>query len=285
MLNVFRSKPKYMTVKRQEPERRPEVPDNLWTRCDHCSQMLYNKELEKQMFVCRCGHHFRLSAYQRLGMIADEDSFVPFAPLYAADPLSFPGYSDKIRKAQELTSLDDAILIGHARIGEIPVILGIIDFSFIGGSMGSVVGEQLTRGFERATAEQLPVVVFSGGGGGARMHEGIFSLMQMAKTAQAVGKHSRSKLLFISVLTHPTMGGVYASFASLGDIILAEPGALIGFAGPRIVEETTRQKLPPGFQTAEFALEHGMIDMIVNRQQMRSTVARLLRYHQRGGRR
>ncbi len=284
MLNVFRSKPKYVTVKRSEPEHRKEVPDNLWTRCDHCSQMLYNKELEKEMYVCRCGHHFRISAWQRLNMTADEGSFKPFPPLYSADPLGFPGYPEKIRSAQELTSLDDAILIGRARILETPVILGIIDFAFIGGSMGSVVGEQLTRGFETAVEEGLAVVIFSGGGGGARMHEGIFSLMQMAKTAQAVGKHSRAGLLFISVLTHPTMGGVYASFASLGDIILAEPGALIGFAGPRIVEETTRQKLPPGFQTAEFALEHGMIDMIVKRPQMRSTVGRLLKYHQRGGR-
>ena len=284
MLNVFRSKPKYVTVKRSEVEQRKELPDNLWTRCDHCSQMLYNKELEKEMFVCRCGHHFRLSASQRLNMIADEGSFAPFAPLYAADPLNFPGYPEKIQAAQQLTGLDDAVLIGEVKVFDTPVILGVIDFAFIGGSMGSVVGEQLTRGFETAVDKKLPVVIFSGGGGGARMHEGIFSLMQMAKTAQAVGRHSRAGLLFISVLTHPTMGGIYASFASLGDIILAEPGALIGFAGPRIVEETTRQKLPPGFQTAEFALEHGMIDMLVKRPQMRAAIGRLLRYHQRGGR-
>jgi len=282
MLNVFRSKPKYVTVKSRETEQRKEFPDNLWTRCDHCAQMIYNKELEKEMHVCRCGHHFRLSAMQRLNMIADAESLVPFEALYSLDPLSFPGYGERIAKAQEATGLDDAIWIGRAEVQGYPVVLGVIDFSFIGGSMGSVVGEQLTRGFELAVKERLPVIVFSGGGGGARMHEGIFSLMQMAKTAQAVGRHSRAGLLFISVLTHPTMGGIYASFASLGDIILAEPGALIGFAGPRIVEETTRQKLPPGFQTAEFALEHGMIDKLVKRTEMRSTIARLLKYHSRG---
>lgn len=282
MLNVFRSRPKYAKVQRTDGEQRREFPDNLWTRCDRCGQMLYNKELEKAMHVCACGHHFRLSAYQRLSMVADEGSFIPFAPVYSVDPLGFPGYGEKLVKAQELTGLDDAVLIGHAQIDGYRVILAIIDFSFIGGSMGSVVGEQLTRGFERALEEQLPVVIFSGGGGGARMHEGIFSLMQMAKTAQAVGRHSRAGLLYISVLTHPTMGGIYASFSSLGDIIMAEPGALIGFAGPRIVEETTKQKLPEGFQTAEFALEHGMVDMIVKRDEMRSTLSRLLRYHVRG---
>jgi len=281
MLNVFRSKPKYMSVRREEPEPRKELPDNLWTRCEQCGQMRYTKELEKEQFVCRCGHHFRLSAVQRLSITADEGSFAPFTPLFAADPLNFPGYPEKLQAAREATGMDDAVLIGEAAVEGMPLVLGIIDFGFIGGSMGSVVGEQLTRGFELAVEKRLPVVIFSGGGGGARMHEGIFSLMQMAKTAQAVGKHSRAGLLFVSVLTHPTMGGVYASFASLGDIILAEPGALIGFAGPRIVEETTRQKLPPGFQTAEFALEHGMIDMIVKRPQMRATLARLLKYHRR----
>ncbi len=282
MLNVFRSRPKYARVQQDVGEQRREFPDNLWTRCDKCGQMLYNKELEKAMHVCACGHHFRLTAHQRLNMVVDEGSFAAFPPLYSADPLGFPGYEQKITKAQELTGLDDAVLIGYAEIDGCPVVLAIIDFSFIGGSMGSVVGEQLTRGFEKALEERLPVIIFSGGGGGARMHEGIFSLMQMAKTAQAVGRHSRAGLLYISVLTHPTMGGIYASFASLGDIIMAEPGALIGFAGPRIVEETTKQKLPEGFQTSEFALEHGMIDMIVARDEMRSTLSRLLRYHVRG---
>ena len=179
----------------------------------------------------KCGYHFRISALERLNIIADENSFKPFPPLVAVNPLDFPGYEEKITNAQQTTKLDDAILIGEARIDGHLCVLGIIDFSFIGGSMGSVVGEQLTRGFEYGIPEANPSSNFSGGGGGARMQEGIFSLMQMAKTAQAVGKFKQAGLLYISVLTHPTMGGVYASFASLGDIILAEPKALIGFAG------------------------------------------------------
>lgn len=279
MLSAFKGKQKYMTVRSQEQAARREFPDNLWTRCDACGKMIFNKELEKDAFLCACGHHFRLSARQRLAMLTDPEGFEELPPLVAADPIAFPGYAEKIEQAQQRTGLDDAVLIGKAAIQGSPCILGIIDFSFIGGSMGSVVGEQLVRGFERAAEEKLPVVIFSGGGGGARMHEGIYSLMQMAKTAQAVGKHSRAGLLYISVLTHPTMGGIYASFASLGDIILAEPGALIGFAGPRIVEETTRQKLPAGFQTAEYALEHGMIDAIVPRTQLLDYVGRLLKWH------
>lgn len=280
MLNVFKGKPKYMTVRPQEEPERKEFPDNLWTRCDCCGKMIFNKELDKEAFLCpSCGHHFRITARKRLAMLTEPEDFQAFAPLVAADPIEFPGYAEKISQAQEQTGLDDASLIGKAVIQGSPCILGVIDFSFIGGSMGSVVGEQLVRGFEKALEEKLPVVIFSGGGGGARMHEGIFSLMQMAKTAQAVGKHSRAGLLFISVLTHPTMGGIYASFASLGDIILAEPGALVGFAGPRIVEETTRQKLPQGFQTAEYALEHGMIDAIVTRDRMLNYVGRLLEWH------
>lgn len=280
MLNVFRNKPKYMTVRQQDPPERKDFPDGLWTRCECCGKMIYTKELEKDQFLCAsCGHHFRLSASQRLMALLGGEHFEPLAPLFAANPLGFPGYREKVAQAQEQTGLDDAALIGKTSIQGVPCILGIIDFSFIGGSMGSVVGEQLVRGFEQAIDERLPVVIFSGGGGGARMHEGIFSLMQMAKTAQAVGKHSRAGLLFISVLTHPTMGGIYASFASLGDIILAEPGALIGFAGPRIVEETTRQKLPPGFQTSEYALEHGMVDAIVPRNRLLKYVGQLLNWH------
>ncbi len=274
MFNVLRGKPKFMTVKQVE------APGSLWTRCDGCGRMVFCNELEKTRFICpACGYHFRIGAAERLAMLADEGSFTPFPPLVTANPLDFPGYAEKLKQAQEETGLDDAVLIGKAAILGVPCVLAIIDFSFMGGSMGSVVGEQLVRGFELALQERLPVVVVSGGGGGARMQEGIFSLMQMAKTAQAVGRHSRAGLLFVSILTHPTMGGVYASFASLGDIILAEPGALIGFAGPRIVEETTRQKLPSGFQSAEFALEHGMIDAIVPRPELTAYVGRLLAWH------
>lgn len=283
MLNVFGSRPKYATVKADQIEETKQYPDDLWTRCHECGTMIYKKELVKDGYICaKCGHHFRLSARQRVEMTVDEGSFHPFPPLFAEDPLGFPGYLEKVSQAQEKTALDDAVLIGTAAVKEYPLVLGVIDFSFIGGSMGSVVGEQLARGFEQAIKARLPVVIFSGGGGGARMHEGIFSLMQMAKTAQAVGKHYRAGLLYISVLTHPTMGGVYASFASLGDIILAEPGALIGFAGPRIVAEATRQKLPAGFQTSEYALANGMIDAIVKRDVMRDTIGRLLGYHWRG---
>ncbi|NLY11317.1 MAG: acetyl-CoA carboxylase carboxyltransferase subunit beta [Firmicutes bacterium] len=282
MLRVFRNRPKFATVKVNKEQPKKGLPDNLWKRCDQCASMIYNKELAKTLNVCsECGYHFRISAKERLGLMVDEGSFEPFVPLVSKNPLNFPGYEAKIEKAREETGLDDAIIIGTAKINGFSTVIGIIDFSFMGGSMGSVVGEQLTRGFEYAIEHQLPVVTFSGGGGGARMHEGIFSLMQMAKTSQARGKHHRAGLLYISVLTHPTMGGIYASFASLGDIIIAEPGALIGFAGPRIVEETTRQKLPTGFQTAEFALENGMLDLIVNRSEMKDYIGRLLTYHAR----
>ncbi len=281
MLRVFRSKPKYVTVrpKAEQPVRK-EVPDNLWVQCERCQAMIYRKELDKTMHVCgKCGYHFRISVHQRTAHLVDPDTFQPLQPLQAGNPLGFPNYEEKLQQARERTGLDDAIKIGTARIDGIPLVLALIDFGFIGGSMGSVVGEQLTRGFDLACSRELPIVVFSGGGGGARMHEGIFSLMQMAKTSQAVGRFRRCGQLYLSVLTHPTMGGIYASFASLGDIIMAEPGALIGFAGPRIVAETTRQKLPEDFQTAEFALEHGMLDAIVPRAEMRSTVAMLLSYH------
>lgn len=281
MLNVFRSKPRYATVKQSEIATRTDFPDDLWTRCDGCGKLIYNKVLAKDDFLCAtCGYHFRLSAVQRLTKLVSADDFEPFPALVSQNALDFPGYPERIKQAQRQTGLDDAILIGKAKIQSSPCVLGIIDFSFIGGSMGSVVGEQIARGFEYAIEHRLPVAIFSGGGGGARMQEGIFSLMQMAKTAQAVGKHSREGLLYISVLTHPTMGGVYASFASLGDVILAEPGALIGFAGPRIVEETTGQKLPADFQTAEVALAHGMIDAIVPRYQLVDYVGRLLKWHQ-----
>ncbi len=294
MLRVFRSKPKYVTVRSSaqqqpskidddQPERaKKEVPDNLWARCEKCSTLIYNKEMEKTKHVCaNCGYHFRIPALERLRFICDEDTYKPFTPLVATNPLGFPGYESKLEQTRINTRLDDAIVIGTTRIHGYATVLGIIDFSFFGGSMGSVVGEQLTRGFEYGIKHRLPVIVFSGGGGGARMQEGIFSLMQMAKTAQAVGKFKEAGLFYISILTHPTMGGIYASFSSLGDIILAEPNALIGFAGPRIVEETTRQKLPADFQTSEYALHNGMLDRIVTRGDMKDVIGKLLSYHLR----
>lgn len=282
--DLFRTKPKYVTVRPGRVSPKPpkrEIPDGLWTKCDGCAAMIYNKELEKNLYVCdKCGFHFRISAAQRIKLITDPDTFEPLGEeLRSADPLGFPSYTQKLETAREKTGLSDAIVTGLCRIEGKPAAVGFMDFGFIGGSMGSVVGERITRLFETAIEKRLPVVLFSAGGGGARMQEGILSLMQMAKTSQAVERHSQAGLLYISVLTDPTMGGVFASFATLGDILLAEPGALIGFAGPRIVEETIRQKLPPGFQRSEFALEHGMLDRIVERKELRTVVAKLLQMH------
>ncbi|HEY8486490.1 MAG TPA: acetyl-CoA carboxylase, carboxyltransferase subunit beta [Limnochordales bacterium] len=291
--DLFRGKPRYATVRppsregpagppAEAPPARREAPDGLWTKCSGCRAILYSKELARSLRVCpRCGYHFRIGAWQRLAQVLDDvESFELFdVELASANPLGFPGYEEKVARSRQATGLDEAAITGRGSIGEHPVVVGVIDFAFMGGSMGSVVGERITRAFERASELGLPVVLFSAGGGGARMHEGILSLMQMVKTSQAVARHSRRGLLYISVLTDPTMGGIYASFASLADIIIAEPGALIGFAGPRVVEETIRQKLPPGFQSAEFALEHGMIDLIVDRRQLRSTLVRLLSLH------
>ncbi|WP_324715578.1 acetyl-CoA carboxylase, carboxyltransferase subunit beta [Carboxydochorda subterranea] len=281
--DLFRGKPRYVTVK--PPATMPvkrEAPDGLWTKCSGCGAILYSKELVKHFRVCpRCGYHFRIGAWERLRQVLDApEQFVPFdRDIRSVNPLGFPGYEEKLTRSRQATGLDEAAVLGQGTIGEWPAVVGAIDFGFMGGSMGSVVGERIARGFERAVQLGLPVVLFSAGGGGARMHEGILSLMQMVKTSQAVAQHSEAGLLYISVLTDPTMGGIYASFASLADIIVAEPGALIGFAGPRVVEETIRQKLPPGFQSSEFALRNGMIDMIVDRRQMKPTLARLLALH------
>src|SRR5690606_5271276 len=249
-------------------ERQKEVPDGMWTKCPGCQTIHFEGELAKHLHVCNeCGHHFTVGAMERLAQLLDDmDSFEEWdTNLATVNALDFPDYEAKLARAREKTGLDEAVVSGLGRMDGRPLAIGVLDFSFFSGSMGSVVGEKLTRLFERAAERRLPVVIVSGGGGGARMQEGILSLMQMAKTSQAVEEFGRSRRPYISVLTNPTMGGVYASFASLGDYILAEPGALIGFAGPRIVERTIRQSLPAGFQTAEFALKHGMVDAIVPR--------------------
>ncbi len=282
--DLFRTKPKYVTVRtnRETPQQaKREIPDGLWTKCDSCGAMIYNKELEKNQFVCdKCDFHFRISATERLKLTVDQGTFERInEELVSVNPLEFPMYGEKLQKAREKTGLSDAIVTGVGCIDGQRTAVGFMDFGFIGGSMGSVVGERIVRLFELAVDSRLPVVLFIAGGGGARMQEGILSLMQMAKTSQAVEKHHQSGLLYISILTDPTMGGVFASFATLADILLAEPEALIGFAGPRIVEETIRQKLPPGFQRSEFALEHGMLDRIVERKELRPTIAKLLRMH------
>jgi len=279
---IFQGKQKFVTVKAGTVQE--EAPEGLWTKCGKCGGILYKKKLAENLGLCSdCGFHFRLSARERIAVTLDADSFVEYdEELVTVDPLGFPGYGIKVEAVRGSTGLDEAIITGRGSIEGYPVLAGFMDFSFIGASMGSVVGEKVTRLFERAARQRVPVVIFCASGG-ARMQEGMFSLMQMAKTAAACARLSATRTLYISVMTNPTTAGVFASFGSLGDIIIAEPGALIGFTGQRVIEETIRQKLPPGFQTAEFALEHGLIDMIVDRRNMRKTLESLLSLH--GGRR
>ncbi|MCS6893900.1 MAG: acetyl-CoA carboxylase, carboxyltransferase subunit beta [Deltaproteobacteria bacterium] len=257
-----------------------QISEDLWIRCPKCESVLYKKELLEALNVCvRCNYHFRLPAHQRISKFVDEGSFSSFNKrLRSSDPLNFKDkktYSARYKEYVEKTGLDDAIVIGKGKVENKSVCVGVMDFSFMGGSMGSVVGEMLKELFERALALNYPVIVFSASGG-ARMQEGIFSLMQMAKVSVAVSRFSQARLPFISVLTDPTTGGVAASFAFQGDIILAEPGALIGFAGKRVIEQTIRKKLPENFQTAEFLLTKGMIDRIVPRNLLRLEVATIL---------
>ncbi|MBL9115200.1 MAG: acetyl-CoA carboxylase carboxyltransferase subunit beta [Verrucomicrobiaceae bacterium] len=264
-------------------EKKRDMPEGLWTKCPSCGESLYEQALVKNLRVCtHCGYHFTMSAPERVASLCDDGTFVEMdATLNSVNPLGFKGYVEKVAANQEKTGLGEAVLTGRGAIESIPVLLAIMDFRFLGGSMGSVVGEKITRAIEAATAEGKAVIVFSSSGG-ARMHEGILSLMQMGKTSGALARHSEARLPFISVLTHPTTGGVTASFATLGDVILAEPGCMIGFAGARVVKETTHADLPKGFQTAEFMLQHGLLDRIVVRKDMRTTLAALLRYMTRG---
>jgi acetyl-CoA carboxylase carboxyl transferase subunit beta len=296
--DLFKTKPKYITVKsdqpfgrsngngsRVEPVEKKEIPDGLWVKCNRCSQITYHKDLEKNLKVCpKCNFHFRINAKERLELLVDKGGFQELnTNLKPMNVLNFPEYEIKIKKSQKNTELIEGAISGRALINNIPVSLVVIDFAFMGGSMGSVVGEKVTRAIEYAIKEKLPFIAVSAGGGGARMQEGIFSLMQMAKTSQALNKLSEAGCLYISILTDPTMGGVFASFASLGDIIIAEPDALIGFAGPRVIQQTIRQTLPPGFQSSQFALEHGMIDMLVPRKELKSSLTQLLKIHVTGG--
>lgn len=283
-MEIFR-RPKYFSIPAQRPTKPPE--ERLWIKCPSCSEMIYVREFERNLKVCiRCGHHFRLGTKERLELLADPESFSEIhAGLSPTDPLHFVShdgaYVDRLRETQERTGLREAVTCGSVRIKGHPAILAVMDFAFLGASMGSVVGEKITRSIEEALTRRLPLVTVATSGG-ARMHEGILSLMQMAKTAIALAHLGQAHLPYISILTDPTTGGVLASFASLGDVVIAEPGALIGFAGPRVIEQTTRQKLPPGFQTAEFLLEHGMIDLVVPRSQLRDTVATLLGHYASG---
>ena len=262
-------------------EKKKDMPEGLWVKCPSCGESLYESALAKNLRVCtHCGHHFTLSSGERIASLVDEGTFEEIdANLDSVNALGFKDYLNKVKAYQVKTGLKEAVVTGRAKIDGTPVVLAIMDFRFLGASMGSVVGEKITRAIEMATREKCTVIIFSASGG-ARMHEGILSLMQMAKTCGALARHGQAQLPYISVLTHPTTGGVTASFATVGDIILAEPKCMIGFAGPRVVKETTHSDLPPGFQTAEFMMEHGLIDMIVERPVMRDTLAKLLRYVQ-----
>ena len=263
-------------------EDEPNIPEGLWKKCNKCGQPIYVEDVRNNLYICpKCGGYFRVHAYRRLEMVLDEGSFEEWnREMEFSNPLDFPGYEKKVLAAQEKTGLKEAIVTGTGTIKGFPTAIGICDARFIMSSMGHVMGEKITRMVERATKEKLPVILYACSGG-ARMQEGIVSLMQMAKTSAALKKHHEAGQLFVSVLTDPTTGGVTASFAMLGDIILAEPNALIGFAGPRVIEQTIGQKLPEGFQRAEFLLEHGFVDKIVERENQRNVLADILRMHQK----
>lgn len=267
---------KYKTAGEDEPA----IPAGMWKKCNKCGQPIYVEDVKNNFYICpKCKGYFRVHAYRRLEMILDTGSFDEWnKKMEFSNPLDFPGYEKKTEAAREKTNLDEAIVTGKGEICGLPTAIGVCDARFLMSSMGHVVGEKITGMVERATAEKLPVIIFACSGG-ARMQEGIVSLMQMAKTSAALKKHHEAGQLFISVLTDPTTGGVTASFAMLGDVILAEPGALIGFAGPRVIQQTIGQKLPDGFQRAEFLLEHGFVDKIVKREEQRETLAQILRLH------
>lgn len=272
-------KPKYTIVRLK----RKEIPEGLWTKCEGCSETLYNKTLEENLKVCpKCNHHFVLGANERIATLLDKDTFVEYdKDMLSVDPLDFKGpktYKEKLMQDQAATGLKDAVVSGEGLLNNKKVVIAVTDSRFIMGSMGSVVGEKITRVIESATKNKIAVVIVSGSGGGARMYEGMYSLMQMSKTCAALAYHRQAKLPYISVLTNPTMAGVMASFAGIGDVIIAEPKALIGFTGPRVIEQTIRQKLPPGFQRSEFLLEHGLIDMIVHRKNLKETIGKLIEY-------
>ena len=280
----FPKKPKIGQTK----SRKREIPEGLWTKCPKCSVMLYDKELDENLKVCQhCNYHFTIGARERIHSLVETCSFQEMdAEMTSVDALKFTGvasYKAKLEEYQKSTGLRDAVITGIGKMNSHRVALGVMDFSFLGGSMGSVVGEKLTRLIETATAKGLPVIIISTSGG-ARMYEGMFSLMQMAKTCGALAYYAKQRLPYISVLTYPTTAGVMASFASVGDLIIAEPEAMIGFAGPRVIKDTTQSELPPGFQTAEFLLEHGLIDAIVHRKEMKERLCYYLDFLSEGTR-
>ncbi len=266
----------------ETPTKKREIPSGLWVKCKNCGEMLFSKELADNLKVCaKCDYHFTMTAAERIVSLADEGTFKEFdADMVSVDTLKFTGvaaYTDRLRAYQRQTGLNDAVVTGLCKLDGHDISLAVMDFGFLGASMGSVVGEKVTRSVEKATELKIPVVIISASGG-ARMYEGILSLMQMAKASGALALHARAGLPCLSVLTHPTTAGVMASYASLGDVVIAEPKALIGFAGPRVIKETTQQELPEGFQTSEFSLDHGMIDIIVHRKQLKTVLGHLLDY-------
>lgn len=274
----------FKSIRKKTPRiKKGPITAGLWTKCARCREIIYKKSLQRSFKVCpKCQYNFPLTAWERINMLVDEKSFREIGRgIYPLDPLDFQGpssYREKLSQNQKKTGLSDAVVCGRCTIEGLELALAVTDSRFLMGSMGSVVGEKITRTFELGIEEGRPVVTVSGSGGGARMYEGCLSLMQMAKTSGGAARLSQAGLPYISVLTDPTMAGVLASFASLGDVVIAEPHALIGFAGPRVVKETISQELPPDFQRAEFVLDHGLIDMIVPRKDLRETLARILRF-------
>lgn len=271
-------KPKNELESKPDEKQKPFVPEEMWVKCPSCNQMLLTTDLQENLYVCtRCNHHFRISAQKRLDMLADSGSFAEFdAEMKSRNILDFPGYDKKLEKAEK--NANESVTCGECTIGGIKTVLCVMNADFMMGSMGTVTGEKITLAFEYATENRLPVIVCTVSGG-ARMQEGILSLMQMAKTSGAVKRHSDAGLLYITVLTDPTTGGVTASFAMEGDIILAEPDALVAFAGPRVIEQTIRQKLPKDFQTSEFVMQKGFIDAVVDRGALKETLSKLLKMH------
>jgi len=268
--------------KESKADRKVKIPEGLWVKCDSCREIIYKKEIEKNLQICpKCNYHFRISAMERIRFIVDEGSFTELdADLASPDPLDFRdtiSYAERLEENRKKSGLTEALIYGEAMINGRAVIIGIMDFSFMGGSMGSVVGEKIARAAELALEGRIPLITVSSSGG-ARMHEGMFSLMQMAKVSAAIGRLRQTDVLYISVLADPTFGGVTASFAMLGDIIIAEPKSLIGFAGPRVIEQTIKQQLPENFQRAEFVLDHGMIDLVVDRKELKQTIFRLVEH-------
>lgn len=286
-MNLFKKK-SYFTIEKEKStgenrsgsESMPTIPDGMWIKCNHCQQISYKKEVDEYKICPKCQAHFRMKPKERIAIICDEGTFEELdAGMTPCNPIAYPDYDEIVKKAQDKTGDKEGVVTGLCEIGGHKAVIAVMNSYFMMGSMGSVVGEKITRAIEKATEQKLPVIIFTTSGG-ARMHEGIISLMQMAKTSAALKKHDEAGLLYVTVLTDPTTGGVTASFAMLGDIILSEPKALIGFAGQRVIQGTIHQKLPEGFQRAEFQLEHGFVDNIVPRRELKDTLAKILMMHE-----